>query len=270
VQPKSKRRTGNRSPKRARSKTASFRQAVYEAVLIQEYRSLKTEDRKIVDERGLKRCLWLLIDAWEEIEDVANKLKKIDEFRDQEVDRQATEYENLTGERIDFGPPEDLISVIHAVYAVMKYLNKKGIFSTALEKLDLALLWTCGGTPPAMLRGPPLSHRPSKPSKILEIKGILAAAMHEYQRRHKLSRSEAARAVLKNISPDLKGHLAKTQITVRMILNWRDKFGAVSAEAGLGKNSYLRFKKSFQENPDSHDEWLQGLTAGYARILPSL
>lgn len=46
---------------------------------------------------------------------------------------------------------------------------------------------------------------------------MLAAAMHEYQRRDKFSRADAARAVLKNISPDLKIYLSNTDITIRMI-----------------------------------------------------
>jgi hypothetical protein len=99
---------------------------------------------------------------------------------------------------------------------------------------------------------------------------MLAAAMHEYQRRDKLSRVGAARAVLKNISPDLKIHLSKTEITVRMIQDWRDMFGAVRAKPGFGNDSYRNFKTAFASNPESHDQYIQLLTADYARTLPSL
>ena len=204
------------------------------------------------------------------LERIARKLTEIDELHDKEIVRQEAAYKAETGKSISFGPHVDLLSSIHAISAVQQHLEERGVVSIALERLKLALNSTLRGVPPAMLIGPTLSHRAPSSPKVQEIKGMLAAAMQEYKRRNKLSRPDAARAVLKNISPALKLHLSKMQLSIRVILDWRDTFGSATATPSPGKDAYTKFKKAFSKNPDSHDEYIRLLTAQYARKLPSL
>jgi hypothetical protein len=201
---------------------------------------------------------------------IGQSLAEIDEFRDAEIDRQEAKLEAETREIGNAGPPIDLLSSVKAVSAIQEHLKKRGIESDTLERLKHALISVFYGKPLAMFSGPALRHRPPDTPKILEIKGMLAAAMHEYQKRDKLSRVNAARAVLKNISPDLKIHLSKTDLTIRMIQDWRDMFGSVRAKPSTGKDAYTNFKKAFSSNLESHDKYIQLLTAQYARILPNL
>ena len=244
--------------------------AISENKLLSEYKALEREEREILADRGLTNCLELLVDSFNSLERIAHRLTEIDESHDIEIHRREVEYEAETGEKVNAGPYVDVLSSISALSAVQEHLEERGTVSIALERLKLALISTLQGTPPAMLIGPTLSHRASDPPRILEIKGMLAAAMHEYQRRDRLSRADAARAVLKQISPDLKIHLSRTEISIRMIQNWRDLYGAVSAKPGPGKDSYIGFKKAFARNPESHGKYIQLLTADYARSLPSL
>jgi hypothetical protein len=237
--------------------------------LLREYGELETEEREMIDKRGLTNCLELLVASFESSDIVAQKLNDIDDYHDKEIIRQEAAYKEETGEWISFGPPVDLHSSILAVSTVQQYLEERGTVSIALERLKLALSAALAGMPPAMLIGPTLNHRAPDSSKISEIKGMLAAAMHEYQRREKLSRAMAASAVLKNIWPDLRAHLSRTEITIRMIQNWHELYGAKNAKPGPGKNSYEAFKKVFASNPESHDKYIQYLTADYARSLPS-
>jgi hypothetical protein len=267
---KRKEKSAKKRRSKGDTKSKSKSDDISERNLIHEYNSLEIEEREVLADRGLTNCLELLVDSFDSGESIAQRLTEIDESHDSEIHRYEAEDEAENGEKTNHGPPMDLVSSILAVSAVQEHLRERGTVSIALERLKLALISTLHGTPPAMLIGPTLSHRAPDTTKILEIKGILAAAMHEYQRRDKLSRVDAARAVLKNISPDLKIHLSRQKITIRMIQNWRDLFGAVSAKPGPGNDSYKQFKKAFASNPESHDKYIQYLTADYARSLPSL
>lgn len=252
------------------SKRKSRSQAKTESDLILEYNRLEIEERELIDERGLTNCLDLLLDQHASLARIADTLAEIDDMRDKEINRLQAELDPETGVRGNAGPPIDLLASVEAVDAVQKHLKERGILSETLERLKHALFSVFHGKPPAMFSGPALRHRPPDTPKILEIKGMLAAAMYEYQRRDKLSRPDAARAVLKNISPALKIHLSKTDVTTRMIQDWRDMFGSAAAKPGPGKDAYKTFRKAFSNNPESHDKYIQLLTARYARILPSL
>jgi len=263
-----------KSAKKRRSKgdtkSKSESDDISERKLIQGYNSLEPEERKILDDRGLKSRLKLLWDSFEFFDSIAQKLTEIDKHHDEEIFRHEAAYEAETGERTNFGPPVDLLSSIYAVTAVQRHLIEWRIESVSLERLRIALISALHGSSPAMLLGPTRSHRPTDPPNVLEIKGMLAAAMYEYQRRNELSRADAARAVLKNIWPNLKIHLSKGKISVRMIQDWRDNFGALSAKPGPGRDSYRDFKKAFAANLGSHDQYIQLLTFHYGRVLPNL
>lgn len=235
-----------------------------------ELRALDDDELSLVEERGLSGCLFLLSNFQHYSELLDRKLRNIDEQHISEIERYEREARDETGELGNAGPPMDLVTSIRALDAIQEHFVDLGIASDAVERLRVALVAVISGNPPPMFLGPPLDHRPIDAPKIQEIKGILASAMGEYQRRKNLSRTDAAKAVLRNIPPDLEAQLSNGPITARTIIGWYDRFGGANSLPSLGQKSYQIFKKAFSNNPDSHDKYVQLLIAEYAKILPNL
>ncbi|MDP2355735.1 MAG: hypothetical protein Q8M31_06695 [Beijerinckiaceae bacterium] len=260
-----------RSKNGFKSKKSTVSAASEQRNLMREYSALEAEERQIIDERGLTNCLELLIELLDAYRCLDRSLAELDQSHSQEIKRVEAIEQTQTGEAGNAGPPVDLLWSLRAISVIQNHLAERLIESDTLEKLKQALIATFYGRPPRMFLGPPKEpHRPPDTPKILEIKGMLAAAMNEFQRREKLSRSDAATKVLKNISQDLKEHLSNKNLSVRMIQDWRDTFGSSGAKPSVGREFYLKFKKAFSNNPDAHDEYIRHLTAHYARMLPSL
>jgi hypothetical protein len=146
-------------------------------------------------------------------------------------------------------PACDRVAALLAVDAVISFLQfSPSSLSTeerrerfeSLQKLKTALRDLCEGAAPALMLRPlgSGSGRRADVSSIVGLKGLLAGVMRRQQSAG-MSRRQAAKWIVDNISPRLASRISRKPITPRMVEEWLDRYGGKHAEQNIARKAYL-------------------------------
>jgi hypothetical protein len=147
-------------------------------------------------------------------------------------------------------PSCDLVAAFLAIDAVINFLrfspgkslsisDRRKRFKI-LDELRQALFDLSEGGAPAPMLMPQSkgSGRRADVSSVLAVKGLLAGLMHR-QQRVGMSRPQAAKWIVDNMSPKLASRISRKRITPRMVEEWLDRFGGRHAEQNAARKTYL-------------------------------
>ena len=145
----------------------------------------------------------------------------------------------------------DLIAAFSAIATVIKFLRFSPSNSSMtiverrkrfkiLDELRQALFDLSEGGAPAPMLMPQSkgSGRRADVSSVLAVKGLLAGLMNR-QQRVGMSRPQAAKWIVDNMSPKLASRISRKRITPRMVEEWLDRFGGRHAEQNAARKTYL-------------------------------
>jgi|GEM_PF-5694343 hypothetical protein len=105
--------------------------------------------------------------------------------------------------------------------------------------------------------------RPVDAPSIMAAKGILAGMMH-VQQLAGMSRENAAKWIIKNISPTLATRISGKPLTPRMIEEWLDRYGGAFPGNNPGGKSYQVWSRGEPVSPAKS----RNITEKIARIFP--
>jgi hypothetical protein len=173
----------------------------------------------------------------------------VDDLWDKLADNRAFHVKNLA-RFSDYEHEVDLVAAVLAVDAVVDFLQFSPTKSLGtadrhkrfkiLDELRQALRdLSEGGAPAPMLRPQSKgSGRRADVSPVLALKGVLAGLMQRQQRAG-MSRHQAAKWIVDNMSPKLASRISRKPITARTVEEWLDRFGGKSAEPNAARKAYL-------------------------------
>src|SRR6266436_7342145 len=166
--------------------------------LVDEFKDLDPDLRKQLDRRGLEDSLDLLTRLEEIIEEIRDEFTRIDDAHEADVKRNPAATDSI-----------DLAAATRALAVVRNGLSELLIESHSLNRLFNGLqdLHT-GASPAGMFLGLESNSRRPDASNIQSAKGIIAAIIQAKQKVGRLSRQEAAKWTLKNLSVSLRERIS--------------------------------------------------------------
>jgi hypothetical protein len=228
--------------------------------LVEEFRDLDEHLRKELMDRGLETSLVMLTDLEELLEAIEQELAEVEVNHAAEVQRDPDAVDSV-----------DLAAAGEALKIVCDGLAERGIESPSLKRLFSGLQDLHGGASPAgmFLPSKSRSRRPD-PGNIQFAKGSIAAIIHAKQKVGKLGREEAAKWVLKYLSPQLQGRISLQPITRRMLIEWLDRYGGRSGGTSVGRMAFLAYSEAFSKYSDMRPDDCASFSNGLAEKLPAL
>jgi hypothetical protein len=120
----------------------------------------------------------------------------------------------------------NLAALICVIEAVRKFFFRRRVSVDRLEILQRALQeLAAGASPPEMLLPIKTTGRRRDGPTIMSVKAIIAGVMHRQQTAGGMSRVEAARWIVRHISPDFASRISRKPLTPRMVTEWLDRYG---------------------------------------------
>ncbi len=228
--------------------------------LVEEFRELDDSLRKKLESRGLETSLEILTHLEEMLDYIEEELAEVEVNHAAEVERDPDAVDSV-----------DLAAAGEALKIVCDGLAERGIESPSLNRLFSGLQDLHAGASPAGMFLPSKSKsRRSDPRNIQSAKGSIAAIVHAKQKVGKLGREEAAKWVLKNLSPKLQGRISLQPITQRMLIEWLDRYGGRFGEPSVGRAAFLAFVEAFSRFSDMRPDDCTSFSNGIAEKLPAL
>jgi len=228
--------------------------------LIEEFKDLDQNLWKQLDRRGLEGSLDVLTRLEETLKEIEDELVRIDDEHQANVKRNPAATDSI-----------DLAAAALALKVVRNGLSELGIESHSLHRLFSGLQDLHGGASPAgmFLALASNSRRPDA-GNVQVAKGVVAAIIQAKQKVGKLSRQEAAKWTLKNLSASLRERISAKPITERTLIEWLDRYRGKSGESDPGRHAFLEYSRLFLNWPDIKKDDCASLTNGLAKKLPSL
>jgi hypothetical protein len=176
-----------------------------------------------------------------------------------------TEYESDAAAFPDQMGKNDLAACIMALDAVFEFLHLR-VYSLNLGILRMALVEIVVGASPAAMFQPEQHGRGRRLDSHLvqKTKGMLAGMM-EVQQKAGMSRTEAAKWIVKNVSPTLASRISSKPLTPRAVEEWLDKWGGKFGEEGVARDSYRLWRTHDPVDPKRFRE----ITEDKAKRLPA-
>lgn len=231
-----------------------------ERELVEEFRDLGDDLRKQLVDRGLEASLEKLTNLEELLEDIEQDLAEVEVNHAAEIQRDPDAVDSV-----------DLAAAGEALKIVCDGLAERGIESPSLKRLFSGLQDLHGGASPAGMFLPSQSkNRRPDPVNIQSAKGSIAAIVHAKQKVGKLSREEAAKWVLRNLSPKLQGRISVQPVTQRMLIEWLDRYGGRFGGQSVGRTAFLAYSEAFSRYSDMRPDDCESLSKGIAEKLPAL
>jgi hypothetical protein len=223
--------------------------------LIEEFRDLNESSLEHLEASGLEGSLEKLSRLESVFQTIEDDLAKID-----------GEYAVNTQANPDKRDSVELASAILALEVVRRFIE-----SPSLNRLYNGLLDLANGSSPAgmFLPAKTKSRRPDS-ANIQRAKGAIAAIIYAKQKIGKLGREEAAKWVLNNLSPNLRGRLYQKPISTRTLIDWLDRYGGKTGERGHGRDKFVECSMHFLNWPDLREDDCASFTGGLAKELPTL
>jgi hypothetical protein len=159
----------------------------------------------------------------------------------------------------------NLAASVFAIEAVRKFfrcrvsMDRLKILQTALHEL------ASGASPPEMLLPIETTGRRRDGPTIMSVKAIIAAAMHVQQTAGGMSRVEAARWIVRHISPDFASRISRKPLTPRMVTEWLDRYGGKFPEDDRVAKVY----KIWSQREAYTDVAFRKMTEWLAATIPS-
>lgn len=172
-------------------------------------------------------------------------------------ERALASYPGETGET-------DLVTCEMALDSVCHFLSVLVPCHNLTLLRDGLQVLIAGGATPAMFH-PPIrpKGRPVDAPSVMAAKGILAGMMH-VQQSTGISRENAAKWIIKNISPTLATRISGKRLTARMIEEWLDRYGGAFPGDSPGSKSYQVWSRGEPVSPAK----FRNITEKIARMFP--
>ncbi len=189
---------------------------------------------------------------------------ELEELRESllEIDEQCADDEKALPSELG---PTELAASIFSISKVFDFLTIRAP-STAIDRLQAALIQLAFGHRPAMFQLQSSRGRPPDVPVIQQIKGAMAGVMHAQQVQG-MSRHQAAAWIAANISSELASRISGKPITARMVEEWLDRYGGRSPPDDPGGETF----KVWSNTRDSHlsGKRFREMTERMAKIFPA-